>query len=108
MIKEFAYSSAERGQEVTPETYDHFLNVLPPIRLKGGQPTSNGNLVFGGFQVSEAYSDYKDKTGNYRPVYATFVSRDGRYFFEGFNFRGEVDSETFGEFPFIVFDNARV
>lgn len=102
MIKEFTYRSAERGQEVTAETFDHFLSVLPPIRLKGGQHTSGGHGVFGGFQVSEAYSDYKDKTGKYRPVYATFVSRDGRYFFEGFNFRGEVNSETFGEFPYIV------
>ncbi len=103
MIKEFAYRSAERGQEVTAETFDHFLNVLPPIRLKSGQRTRDGNMVFGGFQVSEAYTDYKDKCGAYRPVYATFVSRDGRYYFEGFNFRGEVNSEMYGEFQYVVF-----
>lgn len=103
MIKEFNFESAERGQEVTEQVFDRFLNILPPIRLNGGQATKDGHPVYGGFQVGEAHSDYKDANGNYSPVYATFTSRGGRYYFEGYNFRGEVNSETFGEFPIIVF-----
>lgn len=87
MIKEFDTSTAQRGQEITEEVYYDFLNVMPPISLKGGQG------VTAGFQMGEPYCHREDtRTGAWRPMHMTFTKVDGRYFYQGINFPGEVDS----------------
>lgn len=89
-MKEFSYETARRGQEVSRETYYDQLNMLPPISLHGGQGWA------GGFQVSAPHSHVEDvRTGQWRALYATFTSRDGRYFYQGYNFAGEVDSRPY-------------
>lgn len=96
-IREFDPSTAVRGQEVTQEVYEHFLNVLPPIRLKGGQGW------YAGFQMSEPYCHRGDKRlagskcDTWRAMYMTFTASGNRYFYQGINFAGEVDSREFVE-----------
>ena len=86
----FDVAAAERGQEVSQEVYDNFLNCMPPISLKGGQNWPAG------FQVGEPYCHRTDKrTGQWRGMYPTFTSSNGRYFFQGINFAGEVDSQQY-------------
>ncbi len=88
----FDISTARRGQEITAEQYDHYLNALPPISLKGGQG------CWAGFQLSEPYSHEQDtRIGRPQPTYATFTSCGGRYFYQGINFAGEVDSRPYME-----------
>ena len=54
----------------------------------------------GGFQVGEPHRHVEDlRTGKWRALYATFTSRDGRYFFQGYNFAGEVDSRPYMNDP---------
>lgn len=94
MLQEFLYETARRGQEISEETYYDQLNLLPPISLKGGQGWA------GGFQVGEPHRHVEDlRTGKWRALYATFTSRDGRYFFQGYNFAGEVDSRPYMNDP---------
>ena len=87
---EFDISTAKRGQEVSEEVYEHFLNIMPPISLNGGQGWPAG------FQVGEPYCHRDDtRTGKWRPMFATFTSCGGRYFYQGINFAGEVDSRPY-------------
>ena len=89
-MERFDINTAQRGQEVAQEVYEYFLNILPPRSINGGQG------YFAGFQVGEAYSHELDtRTGKLRPMYATFVSRDGKYYYMGINFPGEVNSDEF-------------
>ena len=89
-IKEFDSSIAERGQEITQATYEGFLNVLPPIRLYGGQGWAAG------FQMGEPYCHRLDtRTGAWRPMFMTFTCSGGRFFYHGKNFAGEVDSRPY-------------
>ena len=89
-IKEFDSSTAERGQEVTQEVYYDFLNVMPPISLRGGQGW------YGGFQMGEPARHRMDtRSGKFRPLFMTFTCRDNRYFYQGENFAGEVDSRPY-------------
>lgn len=89
-MKEFDISTAERGQEVTEEVYNHFLNVLPPISLKGGQGWPAG------FQMGEPWRHREDtRNGRWRPMFATFTNSGDRYFYQGINFAGEVDSRPY-------------
>ncbi len=77
---------AERDDEVSQEIYDYFLNIMPPIGLKGGQ----GYVA--GFQVGEADCHKTDINGNWKPQFMTFVKQDDRCFYKGINFAGYVDS----------------
>ncbi len=89
----FDIAAARRGQEITEEQYNHYLNILPPISLKGGQ-----GFWGAGFQLSEPYSHEQDtRIGRPRPTYATFTSCGSRYFYQGINFAGEVDSRPYME-----------
>lgn len=89
-IKEFDPVTAERGQRVTEETYDFFLNVVPPINIKGGQGWPAG------FQVGEPYCHRDDtRTGKWRPMFMTFTRSGDRFFYQGINFAGEVDSRPY-------------
>lgn len=91
-IKRFDFSTAERGQEITKEVYDHFLNVLPPIFLNGGQGWAAG------YQLGEPYDHSIDtRTGKWRALFATFTSCDSKYYFQGYNFVGEIDSRSHSE-----------
>lgn len=87
MLQEFDVSTAQRGQEITEEVYNNFFNAMPPIHLSGGQG------VTAGFQMNEPYCHREDtRTGAWRPMYMTFTKSDGRYFYQGINFTGEIDS----------------
>ena len=89
-MHEFDISTAQRGQEVSEEVYNHFLNIMPPISLNGGQGW------FSGFQVGEPYCHRDDtRNGRWRPMFATFTSAGDRYFYQGINFAGEVDSRPY-------------
>lgn len=86
----FDISTASRGQEITEEVYNNFLNCLPPIGLKGGQGW------YAGFQLGEPYCHRTDvRSGKWRGMYATFTSSEGRYYYQGINFAGEVNSAPF-------------
>lgn len=86
----FDMGTADRGQEISEEVYNSFLNCMPPINLKGGQSWPAG------FQVGEAYCHRTDaRSGKWRGMYPTFTSSSGRYFYQGINFAGEVDSREF-------------
>ena len=90
MIPEFDVSTAQRGQEITEEVYNIYLNVMPPISLKGGQG------VTAGFQMGEPYCHREDtRTGALRPMFPTFTKDNGRCFYQGLNFLGEVDSREY-------------
>lgn len=88
-FKDFNISAARRGEEISEETYFHFLNMGPPQDIRDAI----------GFQLSEPYADCFDlrqpKRLWRRSLHSTFVKRDGRYYFEGFNFSGEVDSRPY-------------
>lgn len=89
-MQEFNISTAQRGQEVSEEVYYYFLDALPPINIKGGQGW------YAGFQVGEPYCHRDDtRTGKWRPMFATFTSAGGRYYYQGINFAGEVDSRPY-------------
>jgi len=75
-----------KGDEIDEATYDHFLNILPPLSLKGGQG------YYAGFQVSEPICDGIDDNDRMRALYNTFGEKDGRHFYLGLNFKGEVNS----------------
>lgn len=98
MIKEFDSATAERGQEITEETYYDFLDIMPPISLKGGQGWAAG------FQMGEPYCHRTDtRTGKWRAMFMTFTSSGGRYFYQGINFAGEVDSRPFAkDIPYVA------
>lgn len=86
----FDLSTAKRGQEIPQNVYEYFLNVLSPISLRGGQGWPAG------FQFSQEWLRTEDtRNGLFRAVYPTFTSRDGRYYYQGMNFHGEVDSREF-------------
>ena len=67
------------GTEISEEVYQHFLNILPPIRLRESR--------FVGFQSSEPHSHEWTEQGFYAPTYMTFVRKDGKFFYVGTNFR---------------------
>ena len=88
----FDMAVAKRGQEVTEEVYNHFLNCMPPIGLRECQGYSAG------FQVGEPYQHRTDlRTGRWRGMYATFTSGNGKYFYQGINFPGEINSTAYVE-----------
>ena len=77
----------EIGDKIDEKLYNYFLDMLPPISLKGGQG------VYSGFQVSEAVTDAFDNNDKPRALYDTFVIIDGDYYYLGLNFRGEIKSK---------------
>lgn len=76
---EFAEATGKRGyedyakpnDEVDRETYDHFLNILPPATMGRGY-----------FQVGEAY-DSVEIDGKWRQTYMTFLKEGDKYYFLG-------------------------
>ena len=90
MERNFDFTTAKRGTEITEEIYDDFLNCMPPISLRGGQDCDCG------FQMSEPYCHRTDtRTGQFRALFPTFVKRGGRCYYEGHNFAGEVNSRPY-------------
>ncbi len=67
------------GDIVDEETYNYFLNILPPLTMRRGY-----------FQVGEPYSTRIDeKTGKYRETWPTFKYDGERYYYLGNCFAGE-------------------
>ena len=94
MKTEFSISTAHRGQEVSQETYDNYLNIMPPVSLRGGQGWPAG------FQVGESYCHREDaRTGAWRPMFPTFTKCGDRCYYQGINFAGEVDSRPYVKAP---------
>ena len=80
------------GSEMGIRNRDYYeqRNMLPPISMRGGQGWG------GGFQISEPRSHVEDlRTGRWRGLYATFTCSSGHYYFQGYNFAGEVDSRPY-------------
>ena len=64
----------EPSDEVDEEMYNYFRDILPPIRIDGG------------FQVPESFSDALNENGKPNPIYSTFSTNKGRFFFVGYCF----------------------
>ena len=89
-MRKFSYDTAVRGQEISKDHYYQQLNMFPPISIRGRQGSR------GGFQVSDPRSHVEDlRTGRWRGLYATFTCSSGHYYFQGYNFAGEVDSRPY-------------
>lgn len=71
------YDYAQPGDIVDRETYDYFLNILPPATMERGY-----------FQVGEPYSHEEDKDGRWRPTFMTFVREGDKYYYLGHCFAG--------------------
>ena len=90
LTPETIFYGAPRGSEVSEEVYNNYLNIMPPISLKGGQGACAG------FQMGEPYCHRTDKrNGKWRPLFATFTTINGRFFYHGLNFAGEIDSRPY-------------
>lgn len=70
------HKCCQPGEEISKDLYEHFLNILPPISLK-----SDASMC--GFQVSEPHDHVKGKDGRYHARYATFGTKDGKYYYLG-------------------------
>jgi hypothetical protein len=82
MITEWNTKTAKRGDEITEEIYENFLNVLPPAFWRGGV-----------FQVGEPHDTRLDQNNNkWRDTYLTFAKQGAQFFYLGENFRGETES----------------
>lgn len=67
------------GDTVGEDVVDYFVNVVPPVTLRG-------DCV----QAGEEHSTECGDDGKYRATYTTFHrTGDGRYFFDGYCFKGE-------------------
>lgn len=73
------YDYAKPGDEVDEETYNHFLDILPPVTMKHGY-----------FQVGEPYSHREDDEGRWRATWATFIQEGDKYYYLGHCFAGET------------------
>jgi hypothetical protein len=83
MITEWNTETAKRGDEITEEIYDNFLNALPPAYWRGSL-----------FQMGEPHDTRFDQSKNkWRETYLTFAKDGGKYLYLGENFRGETDSK---------------
>ena len=69
---------AKPGDIVDRETYDYFLDILPPVVMKRGY-----------FQVGEPYSTAKAEDGTWKETWATFVKEGDKYYYLGHCFAGE-------------------
>lgn len=74
------WGNVSEGTEISEETYDRLLNVMPPISLS--------KSPYCGFQICEPY-DYDFDNGNLRALYLTFVNINDKYYYAGINFGGE-------------------
>lgn len=72
------YDYAQPGDIVDRETYDYFLNIMPPVTMERGY-----------FQVGEPYSHAEDKAGRWRATFMTFAREGERYYYLGHCFAGE-------------------
>lgn len=89
-MEEFILSAAYRGQNITKEEHDYFLEVFPPISLKFNPDWSAG------FQMGEASNHREDKrSGKYRPMFHTFTYDGNHCYYQGINFASEVDSRPY-------------
>ena len=82
-LPEGGWSKVAPGTEITEELYEDMLNVMPPIYLR--------RSPYCGFQVGEAYTHEQDEQGRFRPMFMTFVTVGGRYYYAGINFGGRCD-----------------
>lgn len=73
------WSRVPEVTEIAEEVYDHFLNVLPPLCWHGSY-----------FQCSEPYDHRKRPDGRFSPRFLTFTKQDGRFWFLGVQFAGQV------------------
>lgn len=73
------YDYAKPGDRVDEETYNYFLNILPPATMKQGY-----------FQVGEPYSHEIDENGRCRATWATFIQEGDTYYYLGHCFAGET------------------
>ena len=71
------------GDEVDQDVIDHFTDVLPPRSISAGY-----------LQVGEPYSQEIDENGRYRATWATFLRKDGRWYYVGECFSGETNSRV--------------
>ena len=72
------YDYAKPGDIVDRETFDYFLEVLPPVTMKRGY-----------FQVGEPHSTAKAEDGTRKETWATFAKEGDRYIYLGHCFIGE-------------------
>ena len=76
--KEHYCDYAQPGDIVDSETFDYFLDILPPVTMKWGY-----------FQVGEPYSTAKAEDGTWKETWMTFCKEGERYFYLGNCFIGE-------------------
>lgn len=69
---------AKPGDIVDEETYDYFLDILPPATMKLGY-----------FQVGEPYRMMKAEDGTYKETWLTFAKKGDKYYYLGHCFAGE-------------------
>ena len=93
-LKNFSFGTAKRGDIVTEEVYDTFLNVAIPRNIKGGCGYCAGYQMGG-----SGYQDRLDtRTGTLRPMFATFgITPTGEHVYLGINFAYEVNSDAFAQ-----------
>lgn len=77
------------GDIVDEESYDYFLNILPPLTMRRGY-----------FQVGEPHSTRIDDKGTYRETWMTFKHDGERYYYMGNCFAGE-EIERGKEIPIV-------
>lgn len=76
------YDYAKPGDEVDEETYNYFLDILPPVTLKHGY-----------FQVGEPYSHAEDESGKWRATWTTFIHEGDKYYYLGHCFAGGYEHQ---------------
>jgi hypothetical protein len=72
-----------RGDYVSEDIYDYFLNILPPVTVSSGYLQAGGEIM----------TAFNEKKNRYEGVYLTFVSTNmkGIYSFCGCCFKGQID-----------------
>lgn len=72
------------GDTVDEKIVEHFMNCVPPASMEAGY-----------LQCGEPHSHIADKRNNkFRPTFATFILRDGKWMYCGNCFRGETENRT--------------
>ena len=69
---------AKPGDIVDRETYNYFLEILPPVTMERGY-----------FQVGEPYSTEQAENGIWKETWATFAKDGDKYYYLGHCFAGE-------------------
>lgn len=82
--KESIYDYLRKGDVVSEDLVDNFMNVLPPRAMS-----------YGYLQVGEPYNHIFDIDGRLRPAFMTFAKYDGRWRFYGNCFAWETIDKTY-------------